>query len=239
MFRVLTLSLFLAPTVLGQIVTDRPDLTESTEAVSGVQLETGLLIEADDRGAGNGSLDVSGPQALVRVGVVPGVEVRLGLPDYVVVGADAEGLGGFSDPSVGAKVELGTVGPWAFAGIAEVSLPLGDDGFSGAASPLALLVAGRDLGTLALGTQAEALWDRNTDRVEVGGTLVLGAGLTERVGAFAEIAGGSTPDGGAVVVQVGSTLLLSPDVQLDAFLGAGATDPAPDVFGGIGFSARF
>ena len=185
------------------------------------------------------TVNVAGPQALLRVEVVPGVEARLGLPDYAVADVDASGSGGFTDPSVGAKVELGAVGPWAFAGIAEVSLPLGEDGFSGAASPLALLVAGRDLGTLSLGTQAEVLWDRDTDRVEAGGTLVLGAGLSERVGAFAEVAGGSSPDGAAGVVQVGSTVLLSPDVQLDAFLGAGATDPAPDVFGGVGFSARF
>ena len=68
---------------------------------------------------------------------------------------------------------------------------------------------------------------------------MVGASLAERVGAFAEVAGGSTPDGAAVLLQIGSALLVSPDVQLDAFLGAGATDPAPDVPGGVEFSARF
>ena len=223
------------PPAVAQIVTDRPDLTESAEAVSGVQVETGVLLEVEDRGPDDGSLDVSGPQALVRVGVVPGVEARLGVPDYV----DAAGQSGFSDPSVGAKVELGAVGPWAFAGIAEVSLPLGNDGLSGAASPLGIVIAGRDLGALSLGTQAEVLWDRDADRVEVGGTFVVGTSLAERVGAFAEVAGGSTSGAAAVLLQIGSTLLVSPDVQLDAFLGAGATAPAPDVFGGVGVSARF
>ena len=239
MFRLLALSCLLTPAALAQIVTDRPDLTESTEAVLGIQIETGLLVNVEGREPDGNTFGIAGPQALLRVGVLPGVEARLGLPDYAVADVDLGGTGGFTDPSIGAKVELGAVGPWAFAGIAEVSLPLGDNGFSGAASPLALLVAGRDLGALSLGTQAEVLWDRDTDRVEAGGTLVLGAGLSDSAGAFAEIAGGSTPDGAAVVVQAGSTVLLSPDVQLDAFLGAGVTDPAPDVFGGVGFSARF
>ncbi|WP_420455254.1 transporter [Rubrivirga sp.] len=238
MFR-LALALLLASPAAAQIVTDRPDLTESTEAVRRLQVESGLLLDVEDSGSGGGSPDLSGPQALVRVPVVAGVEVRLGLPDYRVEDVANRNVDGLTDPSVGAKVELGAAGPWALAAIAEVSLPLGDAAFSGAASPLAILVAGRDAGAFSLGTQAEVRWDRDADRVEVGGTFVVGTSVSEAVGVFVEAAAGTTPGDPAVLAQTGATLLLSPDVQLDAALGLGLTEPAPDVFAGVGVSARF
>ena len=144
MFRLLALALLAGP-VAAHIVTDRPDLTESAQAVSGLQIETGLLVDYTERGADE-IVTVAGPQALVRLGVAPGVEARLGLPDDQVLDVG------------GAKAELGAVGAWDLAAIAEASLPRGDDRFSGAASPLAILVAGRDLGDLSLGTQAEVRW---------------------------------------------------------------------------------
>lgn len=236
MFRALVLISVaaLAAPASAQIVTDRPDLTESTEAAAGVQIETGLVVERSQE-----VTDVTAPQALVRIGLAPGVEARLGLPDYRVLDLGGADRGGFTDPSVGVKAELGALAGWDVAAIAEVSLPLGDDAFSGSASPIALLIAGRDLDVFSLGTQAELRWDRDADRVDVGGTFVVGASFTERVGAFAEAAAASSAAGTEALAQVGATFLVSPDTQVDAFVGAGLTDVAPDVFGGVGFSTRF
>ena len=237
MFRLLALLLVAAPAT-AQIVTDRPDRTESPSAVAGLQVETGVLVEYEEDG-GAETVDVAGARALVRIGLVPGVEARVALPDYRVLDLGGDEVTGFTDPSVGAKAELGALSGWDLAALAEVSLPVGDDAFSGAASPLVLLIAGRDLGGLSLGTQAETRWDRELDRVDVGGTFVVGIDLTDALGAFAEVAAETTPGDPAVVVQFGTTLLVTPDLQLDAFLGAGASGPTPDVLGGVGVSGRF
>ena len=228
----------LAAGAQAQIVTDRPDLTESTAAVARLQVETGLLLEVEGSADGGRAHAVSGPLALVRVPLAAGVEGRVGLPDYRVERAAGQSAGAFGDPSVGAKVELGAVGPRALAAIAEVSLPLGDGEPSGRASPLGLLVAGRELGPVSLGTQAEVLWDRGAGRVEVGGTFVVGTGLSERVGAFAEVAAGTAAGALSALAQTGLTLLLRDDLQFDAALGVGLTDPAPDAFGGLGVGVR-
>ena len=143
---------------------------------------------------------MSGPQALVGLGRGRGLEARIGLPDDRVADVGATGAGGFTAASVGAKLEVGAAGPWSFAAIAEVSVPLED---GDAVSPLAVLVAGRDLEGASLGGQVEVTWDRAADRVEVGATAVLGAALSGRVGAFVEAAAATTPGGPAVLAQTG------------------------------------
>jgi len=237
--RLALLAVFAAAPAAAQIVTDRPDLTESPVAVQRLQLETGVVLTLEDTGLGGGSVDVAGPSALVRLPLAPGVEARLGLPDVVVTDIGGAGQSLVGDPTVGVKAELPAPAGWGLAAIAEVSLPLGDDDASGPASPLVILIAGRDAGALGLGGQAEVAWDRATDRVEVGGTAVVGFPLAGPLGGFAEAAAGTTPDGVAALVQTGVTLLLSPDLQFDAHLGAGLTDAAPDIVGGVGVSVRW
>ncbi len=223
----------LAASAQAPLVTDRPDFTESAVAVpsGSAQVEAGLTLSDDD------VLVVSGPEALVRVGIASGAEGRLGLPDYVALDGD----GGLADPSVGVKVELGRAAGWGLAAIAEVSLPLGEDGFgTESASPLVLLIAGRDVGAYSVGTQGEVAWGLDAERVDVGGTLVVGRGLGARSGTFVEGAVGTVVDGPlAVLLHHGYTLLLTPTLQLDGRVGAGLTDSAPDLFGGVGLSVRF
>ena len=63
-----------------EIVTDRPDITESSIVIpaGGVQVENGLTWTAD-----HGQRTAEAPQSLLRVGVGGRTEVRLGIPDYV------------------------------------------------------------------------------------------------------------------------------------------------------------
>lgn len=229
------------------LATDRPDFTESAVVVplGSVQIEAGLTVT--DRNApplhpdathGLALTTLSGPEALVRWGFARGIEARIALPDYVVTGIERGGSGAFADPALGLKAELATLGGWDVATIAEVSLPLGDPELQTAANPFVLLIAGRDVAAFSVGTQAEVLWDRDLDRVDVGGTLVVGRGLGARVGAFLETTVGSSADGTAALVHHGYTLLLSPTVQLDARIGLGLTEAVPDRFGGLGASVR-
>lgn len=239
MFRPLPFLLLVAALpASAQLVTDRPDFTESAVTVSAgrAQIEAGVSFEVADTGAGENAFGVSGPEALVRLRLAPGLEARLGLPDYRVADVTRSDGRGFTDLAVGAKVELARLAGWDVAAIAEIALPVEA---AGPASPLAILIAGRDLGAASLGTQVEVRWDRATDRTEVGGTAVVGTALSERVGVFAEVAAGTTPDGTAVLAHTGATLLLSRDLQLDAHGGLGLTAAAPDGFGGVGLSVQF
>ena len=230
--------LLLGPAVLAQdLVTDRPDFTESAIAVplGSVQIESGgtVTVEGD-------ATEVSGPEALVRWGFARGVELRVATPDAAVLRVDGETVDGFTDAGVGVKVELATLAGWDLALIAEASVPLGDDTFgSSVVSPLAILIAGRDVGALGLGTQAEVRWDRAADSVELAAAAVVGTEIVPGVGTFGELAGALIEDELSLLGHAGLTYAVAPLVQLDVHAAIGLTDAAPDALVGAGISARW
>ena len=232
-----SLCLVAGPATAQDLVTDRPDFTESAVAVplGSVQIETGgtLTVEGDAN-------VFSGPEALVRWSFIPGLEVRLGAPDGVATRAGGETLDGFTDASLGLKAELATVGGWDLAAIVEASVPLGDEAFgSTVVSPLAILIAGRDIGAVSLGTQAEARWNREADTAEFAATAVVGTEIVPGLGVFGELAGSLVDDEVGLLGHGGLTYLVAPLVQLDLHAGVGLTDAAPDALLGVGASARF
>jgi hypothetical protein len=215
------------------IATDRPDFTESTEAVplSRVQAEAGATWER----AGEADA-LSGPELLVRWAPLEWLELRFGAPGYV----EAEGTSGFTDPTLGLKVPLGPVGGWGLAAIATVLVPIGDSTLSpGGLDPALVLTASRDLSpTLSLGTQAGATWDTAADRLDLAATLVVGTELTERLGTFLELAAGALQDEPALLLHHGYTYGLGPDVQVDVHAAVGLTAGAPDFLLGAGVAFR-
>ncbi len=114
----------------GELVTDRPDFTESSVVVGkGIwQLETGAAYVGDAQGA----RAFAAPQALLRLGLTNRFELRLGASGFL---AERQTLGanqtvGGSDFELGAKF---TVLDQAHHGVALaiipiVSLPVGSDG---------------------------------------------------------------------------------------------------------------
>ena len=70
-------------------------------------------------------MDVSGPEALVLVGLGRGVEARIGFPDVVGLDLRGEPARGLGDAALGVKVETGRVAGWRTGVLAEVSLPPG------------------------------------------------------------------------------------------------------------------
>jgi hypothetical protein len=226
------------------LVTDRPDFTESAVTVprSSVQFEGGTTWErvgTDDW--------FSGPELLVRWGLTNRLELRLVPPNLVAVDTDRRGAktSGLGDGAIGAKVALGgepTAG-WDLAMIATASLPTGEDGFtSDAVDPAIIVAAGRDVAPgWSLGTQVQAEWPTVGDEREPawGATLVVGRSLGERAGAFLEMAVMVPNEGDeSTVLHHGYTLLVSSRFQLDAHVGVGLSDAAPDVFAGAGFALR-
>lgn len=226
-------SLLAAQELSRELITDRPDFTESPSAVpvGSAQVELGSTWE---RSAGSNVL--SGPETLVRWGVLERLELRFVLPDYV----DSEALDGWGDAALGAKLELGRAGGWEAAVLGHASLGVGGaHGFDGTAANV-ILAGGRDLGSAwSLGAQIDATWVSRPDEWTFGYTTVLGLALSDAVGAFAEVAVRPVEEGPrAVLAHHGYTFLLGPTVQLDLHGAVGLSDAAPDVLVGIGLSTR-
>ena len=91
-----------------ELITDRPDFTESSEVVGKgvVQLESGFLFEKVD----DSLRQVTLPELLVRIGIGDRVELRLASDGYVsqsITGLDgSRRRGGRADAEIGAKVKL-------------------------------------------------------------------------------------------------------------------------------------
>lgn len=125
------------------IVTDRPDFTESavTVPLKSLQLEMGLTHEwaGDDRTLGF-------PEALLRYGIAPSWEARLGLPNRVLLDSPGGREAGWGDTYAGFKVQLGPIGAYDVAIIGAAFLPTGNPGFNaGAIEPEIKFCVGRGL----------------------------------------------------------------------------------------------
>lgn len=241
-----------------ELVTDRPDQTESAETVPRgfVQVETGWVFTRDDtNGARLQSHEV--PGTLTRIGATDWLEIRAGWGGYlreeVKLGPARSTIDGGGDAELGAKVILHRESDWRpqAALLAGVTLPVGDDAFSSRrADPSFRLSLAHTLSDrLALGYNVGMEWESGLD---VSGdrdtlsrylcTLALGLGLTERLGTFVEVFGdiaGSAEGPPAHSFDGGFTYLLRPNLQLDLSSGVGLSSGADDWFVGAGVSFRF
>lgn len=244
-----------------ELVTDRPDQTESAVTVPPgfVQLEAGV-----DHAEAGGDADAESTavgSSLLRVGLAERVELRLGWGGWAREEAGGESVDGVSDGEVGLKVglweERGARPQAAF--LAGVSVPAGERGFSTERwDPAMRLSFAHDLGRgVGLGYNLGMAW--SSEELPGGGpgaerreavsrleyTVALGFGLSERMGAFVELFGDAPvdappgSDGPAHAADAGVTWLLTPSLQLDVAAGAGLSDAAPDFLATAGVSIRW
>ena len=205
-------------------------LVESPDATPGGRLG----LEAAVQVALDAAVDVSGPEALVLVGLGRGVEARIGFPDVVGLDLRGEPARGLGDAALGVKVETGRVAGWRTGVLAEVSLPTGSDGVgSGTATPVVLLLAAREVGRVEVSLMAEGTWNPVPGRADGGGGVLVSTAWGP-LGAFAEALAGTSPDGAVGVLHQGLALTLRPTLQVDARLGIGLTEAAPAVVAGAG-----
>jgi len=239
---------FRAASIDGPLVTDRPDFTESTLAVplGRAQIEAGLTFthhgtDADSFGA---------PEALLRVGVLPGFELRIGAPGFAWEDRGPGTERGLTDSSLGFKLELGEQSGAApsLAVIGQLSIPTGADAFtSDRADPSAILAWAYDVGDTGWSIAGNAgvtfLEDRGGDlSEEFSASVALGAAVTGELGFFAEYFGfyrNGAASGPEHYFNTGLTWLVSNNAQLDFRVGAGLNGRSDSLFTGAGVSFRF
>ena len=225
------------------LVTDRPDATESATVVPRglIQVETGYLFARD---GGVDGYEV--PGTLFRIGLGGWTELRIGHAG-MVGGAGSQGAG---DSELGAKVNLiERADGWRpeLAIMGGLSLPTGADGFSSdGVDPSFRFSFAHELSPrLSLGYNVGAAWESSGGQPDrdafIVYSLVLGVGLTDRLGTFLELFGNRQTTGTtatSVSVDGGLTFLLTPIVQLDVYVGGGLRGPSDDVLVGTGVSFR-
>ncbi|WP_025663195.1 transporter [Aquimarina megaterium] len=103
---ILGLSVLISMQLNAQIITDRPDQTESSSTVGNgnLQIETGFLIgfEGDNQSSNR---QILAPTNLFRYGVSKSIEVRF-LSQYESLRNDNVSVEGISDIEIGTKVQL-------------------------------------------------------------------------------------------------------------------------------------
>lgn len=230
----------------GELVTDRPDFTESSLVVGkGIwQLETGAIY------GGEGTARAfAAPQALLRVGVSRTFELRFGTAGVVAEreGAGFENTVGGADFELGAKLTLLDEEKHgiAMSVIPIVSFPTGSAAFSsGGVDPTVKLTWARDLPSgFGLSGNFNVMSQTEDDvRVNRGAwSLSLGHDLAFGWGGYAEVFGFSSLEKGggqAVTFNGGITHGIGPDRQIDFTVGKGVSDAADDWFVSAGFSLR-
>lgn len=240
-----------------ELVTDRPDQTESTTIVPKgyAQVETGWTFSRD-KTDGQTTQTTEFPGTLSRIGIFDGVEARLGWGGYSWQDADGQHniLSGGGDMNVGAKIHLWDERNFLPEGafLTTVSLPSGSEAFSSqGVDPSFRFNMSHTLSPqVSLGYNLGASWDSSVnddkedkDRAAVlNYTTSLGMSLTEKMGMFVEFFGDiplNARGGPQNSFDGGLTYLLKPNVQLDASAGFGISSDANDFFTGAGISIRW
>ena len=227
----------------AELVTDRPDQTESATVVPRglVQVETGYLFTRD-----SGMDSYAVPGTLARIGLGGRTELRIGHAG--LVGGD--GRRGAGDSELGAKINLiARADGWRpeLALLGSLSLATGDHGFSSDGVDPSFLVAFAHelLPRLSLGYNVGAAWESSADRPNRDAFLVysvvLGVRLTDHLSTFIELFGDRQTTGTIATsasVDGGLTWLVTDIVQVDVSVGRGLWGPTDDVFVGTGLSFR-
>jgi hypothetical protein len=221
------------------IVTDRPGFGESPSVVGRLrlQVETGL---AWTRLTGEASL-LDAPQALFRFGLGRSLELQAKAPDWLRARGREETASGWSDTSIGLKWHA-SLGANDLSLRGTIVLPTGELGFTDErADPEVALAWGRALsGPWSLGATTSARRFRAYDTDALSPSVSLGRTLGSRFSTFVEY-GAIVASGRRPLHQVdhGYTWLPRPDTQIDASVGVGLSNAAPDFFVALGVSRRF
>jgi len=223
-----------------EIITDRPDITESAVVVpkASLQAENGFTWTNDH-------LDHVAAlcQTLLRLGLSDRTELRVTLPSYSL--DFSRGLSsGVTDISVGFKQQLGPLpGGFDLSLIAATSVPTGTAGeTSHRLDPFLKIPWSRELGNgWSVGGMASIFWPTEEGKRNLTWepTFVLQRDLSRSLDVFAEYGGNYPQRGGATqTIHFGTAYRINSTNQVDFHFGFGLSSSTPHSFFAVGYSFR-
>ena len=225
-----------------ELVTDRPDFTESALAIPArmIQIESGAEFVRF-----NSLEEWTYPNALARIGVGYNLELRLGFSGWNTISSGNQSNTYLNDILLEAKYQFTKEDALVpFAILVVSTLPTGAEEVSVGKTEAGLVLSASygisdqfDIGLNLGAISAESKNERVINSVV---SLALGIGLNEKLGAYVEIfAEIPQNETWQPVLDGGLTYLVHPTAQLDFYVGKGLNKYAPDLIVGTGFSFRF
>lgn len=217
----------------AELITDRPDQTESSEVVplKSLQIETGFLLENNHEGSTK-IKSFAYNTTLLRYGLLSNMELRFGL-DYQCDKTSVENSGstsvisGFSPMYAGFKIKVAEEkGIWpsvALLGALNLPFSAGQDYKpSYTAADMRFSFANTLTDKLSVGYNIGVEWDGDTAIPAYFYSLSLGIGLTNNLGMYIESYGLILGEGEADhLLDAGFTYLILPNLQFDVSGGIG------------------
>ncbi len=233
-----------------ELITDRPDQTESSSTVPkhSLQVETGLLLENDANDLFT-TRSFTYNTTLLRFGLLENFELRAGM-DYFRESTTLNNtslsstISGISPLYTGFKTKIAEEKGWtpevAFLGGLVLPFTANEDRRPNyTAANIRFSFSHTLSDRLSLGYNLGAEWDGDSPIPGYFYSVALGIGITGSLGVFAE-SYGLIPEAGPAehLVDAGLTYLLLPNLQLDVSGGLGLNDAAIRNFVSFGLSWR-
>lgn len=238
----LSISCLLSIGIAQELVTDRPDFTESALVVPAkmIQIEAGAEY-TDFKSA----TDFSIPGVLARFGLGRNLEIRLGFSGWTSVTMNDKSNTYLNDMILEAKYQItSTTAQMPMAVLLVTTLPTGDEAVSVETLEIGIKFAcSYDLSDrFSLGANFGAISSDTGDDNEILSlaSIALGIGINNRLSAFLEaLAEMPETEPWQPVFDGGFTYLITPVAQADLYVGKGLNNHTADLIIGGGFSFRF
>ncbi len=245
-------SIIFGQTTLPDLITDRPDVTESAIAVptGSFQVETGFSFQQQkvtEFGETLENRSISLFSTLFRYGVFSNLEFRFGggyFSNKSTLGQSASSVHGINDLMVGSKFVLRNDESYLtnFAAMFEMTMPFGADELKPEKfEPKFMFLGEQEINEFcALAGNVGVEYSSDLNKYLADYSLSLGVDVTDRIGLFAEIFGQAsndlTPDN---FFDCGITYLQTENLQVDFSFGYTLSKNKTEWFAGVGIAIRF
>jgi hypothetical protein len=229
------------PSIKDEIITDRPDVTNSSVVIpaGSLQIENGVNLSARD-----GDRVIDGTNTRLRFGMANCLEFLVDTPTYFANASNPQSSG-FSDIAPALKWQISPVpGKVDLSAVFGVALPTGTANIAGPGTqPYLQFPWSWELrsgwGLSGMFTEFFRPSDPISKRVTEA-TFAIEKQVTERASLFVEYVGDYPASGGAAqLLNSGGLYRLGPNQQLDFHVALGLNHNAPSYIVGVGYSVRF
>jgi hypothetical protein len=229
------------PSIADEIITDRPDVTNSGIVIpaGSLQIENGVNFSTRDR-----DRVIDGTNTRLRAGIADCFEFLVDTPTYFASVRSPQNSG-FSDVAPALKWQISPVpGKVDLSAVIGVALPTGSASIAGpGAQPYLQFPWSWELssgwGLSGMFTEFFRPSDSTSKRVTET-TFAIEKKVTERASLFVEYVGDYPESGSpAQLLNSGGLFRLSPNQQVDFHVALGLNNSTPSYIVGVGYSVRF